>query len=235
MTPTTARLDAVDRAFLWHADQARWQPRRPLQPPAREEGASLRESNSHRQSASPTAPASTVLPPEPDASVSIATEPVSAGGAGTLVDRLLRLVPQSWDHLAQRVEDAHRGGAEVIAVTGARHGEGRTTMVECLVRTLAARGRRVERLDRVPAEPPPAERDTGSIVIVDAGVWFPGGPIRRAWLERQSLGCHAVILVRRADQPPCEARASALEAVGLTVLGEVLTMVPPATGGIRVS
>jgi hypothetical protein len=152
---------------------------------------------------------------------------------GTLVDRLLRVVPQAWAHLAQRVEDAHRGGAEVIAITGARRGEGRSTLVECLARVLAAGGRRVECHDRVPLELTPAGRDGGSIVLVDAGVWFPGGPLRRAWLERQSLGCHAAILVRRADQPACEARGAALEAVGLKVLGEVLTMVPPMISGIR--
>jgi hypothetical protein len=44
-----------------------------------------------------------------------------------------------------------------------------------------------------------------------------------------------VILVRRADQPACEGRGAALEAVGLKVLGEVPTRMPPATNGIRVA
>jgi len=209
MTPATATLDVVDRAFLWHADQARRQPPRP-------------------------APVAPVPVTGATHSEHIVPEPITDNGMGTLVDRLLRVVPHAWSHLAQRVEDAHRDGAEVIAITGARRGEGRTTLVGCLARALAARGRRVECHDRAPLELASAARDGGSIVLVDAGVWFPGGPLRRAWLERQSLGCHAVMLVRRADQPACEARGAALEAVGLKVLGEVLTMVPPMTSGIRV-
>lgn len=235
MTPATATLDAVDRAFLWHADQARRQPRRPLLAPAVDAVAPVREAIIPRPAEAAPVPVITVSHSDPATAASIQPELITDDGMGTLVDRLLRLVPQAWAHLAQRVEDAHRDGAEVIAITGARRGEGRTTLVECLARALAARGRRVERHDRAPLELSPAGRDDGSIVLVDAGVWFPGGPLRRAWLERQSLGCHAVILVRRADQPACEARAAALEAVGLKVLGEVLTMAPPATGGIRVS
>ena len=208
MTPATGTLDAVDRAFLWHADQARRQPPRP-------------------------AVAAAVAAPVPAAATH--PQPITDDGMGTLVDRLLRVVPHAWSHLAKRVEDAHRDGAEVIAITGARRGEGRTTLVGCLARALMARGRRVECHDRVPLELASTGRDGGTIVLVDAGVWFPGGPLRRAWLERQSLGCHAVILVRSADQPACPARGVALEAVGLKVLGEVLTMTPPMTSGIRVA
>jgi hypothetical protein len=210
MTPATSTLDAVDRAFLWHADQARRQPPR-------------------------LASVGPVPVPAAIHSEQITPESITDNGTGTLVDRLLRVVPQAWSHLAQRVEDAHRDGADVIAITGARRGEGRTTLVGCLARALEAGGRRVECHDRAPLELASAGRDGGSIVLVDAGIWFPGGPLRRAWLERQSLGCHAVILVRRADQPACEARGAALEAVGLKVLGEVLTMVPPVTSGIRVA
>lgn len=222
MMPATATLDAVDRAFLWHAERARRQPPRPMQQVS--PAAAFPVSNA-------TAPQSAAVAAVPAAVIQPA--PMIDHATGTLVDRLLRVVPQAWAHLAQRVEDAHRDGAEVIAITGARRGEGRSTLVECLARVLAAGGRRVECHDRAPLELKPAGRDGGSIVLVDAGVWFPGGPLRRAWLERQSLGCHAAILVRRADQPACEARGAALEAVGLKVLGEVLTMVPPMISGIR--
>jgi hypothetical protein len=208
MTPATATLDAVDRAFLWHADQARRQPPRP-------------------------AAAADAAAPVPAAATH--PQPITDDGTGTLIDRLLRVVPHAWSHLAKRVEDAHRDGAEVIAITGARRGEGRTTLVGCLARALMARGRRVECHDRVPLQLTSACREGGTIVLVDAGVWFPGGPLRRAWLERQSLGCHAVILVRSADHSACPARGVALEAVGLKVLGEVLTMTPPMTSGIRVA
>jgi hypothetical protein len=223
MTPATATLDAVDRAFLWHADRARRHPSRPSQVRSIGAAAAVSEAIAPRPAAAALVPAAAIHP-----------QPITDDGMGTLVDRLLRVVPHAWSHLAQRVEDAHRDGAEVIAVTGARRGEGRTTLVECLARALMARGRRVECHDRVPLELASAGREGGTIVLVDAGVWFPGGPLRRAWLERQSLGCHAVILVRSADQPACPARGVALEAVGLKVLGEVLTMTPPATTGIRV-
>jgi hypothetical protein len=223
MTPATVTLDAVDRAFLWHADRARRHPARPSQVRSIGAAAAVSEAIAPRPAAAALVPAAAIHP-----------QPITDDGMGTLVDRLLRVVPHAWSHLAQRVEDAHRDGAEVIAITGARRGEGRTTLVECLARALMARGRRVECHDRVPLELASAGREGGTIVLVDAGVWFPGGPLRRAWLERQSLGCHAVILVRSADQPACPARGVALEAVGLKVLGEVLTMTPPATTGIRV-
>ena len=223
MTPATVTLDAVDRAFLWHADRARRHPSRPSQVRSIGAAAAVSEAIAPRPAAAALVPAAAIHP-----------QPITDDGMGTLVDRLLRVVPHAWSHLAQRVEDAHRDGAEVIAITGARRGEGRTTLVECLARALMARGRRVECHDRVPLELASAGREGGTIVLVDAGVWFPGGPLRRAWLERQSLGCHAVILVRSADQPACPARGVALEAVGLKVLGEVLTMTPPATTGIQV-
>ena len=213
MTPSTTALDAVDRAFVWRADRARRQPPESMEPEALPVASWRTDS------------------PRPD----LVVEP----DADTLVDRLLRAVPQAWANLAERVEDAHRNGAEVIAVTGARRGEGRTTVVECLARTLVTRGRRVECHSSVPLERSLSAVGLGdssdSLVLIDAGVWFSGGPVRRAWLARQSIGCQAVILVRRADQPECAARGVALESVGLKVLGEVLTMVPPSISAIRVS
>lgn len=231
MTPATPVLDVVDRSFLWHADQARRHPSR--LPQGRDAGAGKTEKEPATSRSA--APVAKPLDGEPVIAASIHPEPVTDDGMGSLVDRLLRVVPHAWAHLATRVEDAHREGAEVVAITGARRGEGRTTLVECLKQTLVARGRRVECLDRAPLEPVSRGRNGGSIVLVDAGIWFPTGPLRRAWLERQSLGYHAVILVRRADQPACEVRAAALEAVGLKVLGEVLTMTQPVTSGVRVS
>lgn len=226
MTPAAAVLDVVDRSFLWHADQARRQPPRLPRAPSVAADAAVRETSRLQPAAAAHVP---------DTAAAIVSSLLADDGMGSLVDRLLRVVPHAWAHLATRVENAHREGAEVIAITGARRGEGRTTVVECLTQTLVARGRRVECLDRAPLEPASRGRDGGSIVLVDVGIWFPAGPLRRAWLERQSLGCHGVILVRRADQPACEARAAALEAVGLKVLGEVLTMTQPATSGVRVS
>ena len=245
MTLDASTLDAVDRAFLWHADQARRRLPEPLKPPpsrvepSRQVEPPRQEEPSSQEAAIALAPAAVasvvdraaVPTPVPEPSPEPIPEPILAAEAvaGTLADRLLQAVPDAWAHLAQQVENAYRDGAEVIAITGARRGEGRTTVVECLARTLVARGSRVECHDRGPQTPAIPTRDgrPGScIVLVDAGVWFPGGPLRRAWLERQSLGCDAAILVRRDDQPECDARGAALEAIGLKVLGEVLTMVP---------
>jgi hypothetical protein len=61
------------------------------------------------------------------------------------------------------------------------------------------------------------------IVLVDAGIWFPPGPIRRQRLAVASLGCEAAILVRRADRQPAPAREAVLESLGIEVLGEVVS------------
>jgi hypothetical protein len=244
MTHTTlpaSTLDALDRAFLWRADQARQWPTESLEIIAsRAETEGLEVSAVAAVREAEPAPAAVNVAAMAASSAAAATTGIAvpAPGEDSLVDRLLRTVPDAWSHLAQRVEDAHRDGGLVIAVTGARHGEGRTTLVECLRRTLLARGRRVACCACAPVDVETvlrADDPGGCIVLVDAGIWFPGGPLRRGWLERQSLGCNAVILVRRADQPECPARGVALEAVGLKVIGEVLTMSPPATTAIRVT
>lgn len=153
----------------------------------------------------------------------------------TLVERLLAAVPEEWLRLSLRVEEACAGGATVIAVAGGRAGEGRSTVVACLAQALVDRGHGVDIHDRAPVEPPASRCSGYAIALVDAGVWFPGGPLRRSWLAKRSLGCQAAILVRRADEAACPARETALAAVGLLVLGEVLTMAPPTTHAIRVA
>jgi hypothetical protein len=77
--------------------------------------------------------------------------------------------------------------------------------------------------------------DRADIVIVDAGNWFPPGPIRRHQVSRHAFGCDAVILVRRADFPPCVAHAESLAAIGLRVLGEVETFADDAAHPARES
>jgi len=229
---THATLDAVDLAFLRRIAR-----RGPIEPgavqaaPVSAPAASATPAPPVRIAAAAGAsmPAAVAVMPPPGAVPSPAAAAVRVV-TGTLVERLLAAVPDAWTGLAQRVEERHRGDAVVIAVTGARRGEGRTTIVRCLARVLAARGHAVECVSSPPLEPGLLGGGRPPIVLVDAGVWFPGGPLRRSWIERQSLGCHAVILVRRADQPECPARAAACVAVGLDVVGEVLTMVPPAGG-----
>ena len=109
MTSLTTRLDAVDRGFLKRLEQQ--SDRR--QPPIIKRSAMV-----------PAPPLADR--PEPPPVVLADSLPE------TLVDRLLRAVPGAWANLAERVEDARRSGAVVIAITGARRGEGRTTVVQCL-------------------------------------------------------------------------------------------------------
>lgn len=149
-----------------------------------------------------------------------------------LVAWLLKKAPDQWAALATIVEQTVTDGLRVIAVAGGARGEGRTTLVEGLAATLTARGWHVElvsgplseaRESRIGAD------GTRAVVLVDAGVWFPPGPIRRDRIAAMSVGCDAAILVRRATQAPSPARAAAVEQAGCRLLGEVETFVPLQT------
>ena len=151
-----------------------------------------------------------------------------------LVDWLLQTAAPQWVAVAETVEHVVAEGLRVIAVAGGARGEGRTTLVEGLTATLRARGWQV-----VATSGPLAEAGEElfngvtdrPVVIVDAGVWFPPGPIRRDRLATLSVGCDAVILVRRAAQPPSPARVAAIEQTGCRLLGEVLTFEEPHHAG----
>lgn len=153
--------------------------------------------------------------------------PAVPAGGGSVVDRLLRAAWSEWNGLAAHVEAARLRGRRVCAVAGGEPREGRTTLVECLAAVLRARGRDVT--CATPRELAAATAsDAGQshdkrIVLVDAGIWFPPGPIRRQWLARCAVGSEAAILVRRADRPSAAARHTVLESLGIEVLGEVLT------------
>jgi hypothetical protein len=151
------------------------------------------------------------------------------------VNRLLAVARLQWESLALEVEAARQAGHRVIAVTGREPAEGRSTLVACLGMILRERSREV--VVRQPAGPPThdllnAGRHDRRIVLVDAGVWFPPGPIHRRRLLLASVGCDAAIVVRRACRPPAPAQAAALAAIGVTPLGEVVTF---ATAGDRAS
>ena len=152
------------------------------------------------------------------------------------MQRLLAAGRDGWAALAAEVETARLGGHRVIAVTGGERGEGRSTLVACLTETLRGRGRDVVVLASTAelaadhAAPAAGGRlHDKRIVLIDAGVWFLPGPIRRHRLLVSSIGCDAAILVRRADREPAAAWASALAAVGVTPLGEVVTFAAPST------
>mgnify|MGYP006272107317 CR=1 FL=1 len=202
-------LDTLDAAFL-----RRWQALPSASPPPPSPAPSLVTLDPVPHRAAPVAP----LAPPP----SVCTQG-SMPDAAPLVDRLLEEAASQWQVIANRVEAARARGRRVIAVAGHERGEGRTTIVAALMRVLRSRGRDVIVGDlahpTVHAEPTHDKR----IVLVDAGVWFPPGPIRRPRLLVASYGCEAMILVRRADRPATPAIEAALAAIGIESLGEVVT------------
>ena len=203
-------LDALDQAFvdLWNSRPA---------------------AGGSGSTAATTAPVAAPAPAAAQPTAAIA----SSLESDDLIDRLLLSGRDQWATLADEIEAARLAGHRVIAITGGERGEGRSTLALCLARTLEERGREVALLGQGDAAAGDAGRPAGGghlhdkrIVLVDAGVWFRPGPIRRQRLAVASLGCDAVILVRRADRPPAPAWATAVAAVGVTVVGEVLTFAP---------
>lgn len=218
---TDTMLDAIDTAFV-----NRW--RQATTTPAREAtiAAAMPETLATQASPPPLAPE-----PQPDC-------PIRPEGDASLVQRLLEAAWPEWNGLAAHVEAARLRGRRVFAVAGGEPREGRTTLVACLAAVLRARGRDVScTTSRAPAAA--AAPDTGlshdkRIVLVDAGIWFPPGPIRRQWLAHCTLGSDAAVLVRRAGRGPVAARQAVLESLGIEVLGEVLTFtddVPASDAG----
>ena len=173
---------------------------------------------------------------EPDAGVGASagtSAPAAERPADPILDTLLARCPEGWARLADRVVAAWDSGDRVIAVTGRARGEGRSVVVAGLVHVLRGRGLPVSCLDTGPASAREADDagPDGGVVIVDAGIWFPPGPVHRGRLARAAFGCHAAVLVRRGARPPCPAHEAALVALGIHVLGEVVTLAdspPPA-------
>lgn len=156
-----------------------------------------------------------------------------------LVERLLASAAVEWQTLADEVEAARQRGRRVIAVVGSEPGEGRTTIVTGLVRTLQSRGRDAVSCTSAGLSSeitgPPIHAHDRRVVIVDAGIWFPAGPIRRQRLLIASLGCDAAILVRPAHRPPAGAWAVALTAIGIEPIGEVISFATRAEAAGEVS
>lgn len=148
----------------------------------------------------------------------------------SVVARLRADFPERWARLAERVEAAIEAGHRVIAVAGRARGDGCSTIVSGLADVLQARGVRVTCLPADGAAAADLFADDGcrQCALVDAGAWFPPGPVHRGRLARAAIGCHAALLVRRAERPPCSAHGHALAAIGLHVLGEVVTFAEPS-------
>ena len=209
-------LDAIDRAFI-----ARWEQRVATGLPPASAGADPVSAD--------WKPAATQATDEHTPAAAL----VHADQG--LVERLLAAGRDQWVVLAAEVESARLAGHRVIAIAGGERGEGRTTLVACLARVLRDRGREVivhaSTADLAVGDAGPGDGGRlhdKRIVLVDAGVWFPPGPIRRNRVLVASLGCDAAILVRRADRQPAPARETVLAAVGVTPLGEVLTFAAAA-------
>lgn len=172
-------------------------------------------------------PQRTLAPPSMPVIAAAIAPPVSGGSpeaADPVVATLLDVAAAEWRRLASRVEAAVADGARVVALAGRERGEGRTTVARGLVGLLRANGCPAEY--RAGTLLPEAGIDDGSMqgcLVVDAGVWFPPGPVHRGRLARMALGCHAAILVRRSARPPCPAHEQALVALGIHPLGEVVT------------
>lgn len=170
--------------------------------------------------------AAVVAPPD---SVSGEAESLPSLPEDPILARLLATCPEQWAHLAERVEAAFEAGNRVVAVAARSRGDGCSMTVRGLARVLQARGVRVTCRVRVTGSTSDFRHTdaSGEHVLVDAGVWFPPGPLHRGRLARAVIGCHAAVLVRRAERQPCTAHEAALMALGIRVLGEVVTFADP--------
>lgn len=149
-----------------------------------------------------------------------------------VVSLLLATCPEQWERLADHVEAAWQAGERVVAVAGRTRGDGVSTVVQGLACVLRGRGVALtcceQRRHREGGAFDPAHGD--GAVLVDGGAWFPIGPVHRGRLARAAFGCHAAILVRRADRSPCPPHAAALATLGIHVLGEVVTFADAPPG-----
>lgn len=138
--------------------------------------------------------------------------------------RLLAAAPEAFASLADEIVSARDRGRRTIALVACERGVGCSTIVAGLLRVLRRRGREAVGCSggAMPTSGAPHDK---RIVLVDGGVWFPPGRINRQRLLVVSLGCDAAILVVRAGRQPPPAWSTALEAVGLEPLGEVVSFV----------
>jgi len=150
--------------------------------------------------------------------------PVEAAPMTDFVDRLIAAAPEQWDAVVREVEDARHRGLRTIAIVACERGAGCSTFVEGLVRLLRGRGR--DAIACTPDEIPEGPTHDKRIVLVDGGIWFPPGRIHRQRLLLTTSGCDAAILVVRAGHRTPATWDSALTAIGVVPLVEVLSFVP---------
>lgn len=190
------------------------------------------------------------MPVQPDAiaagpAVTAELEAMPGESAVEAVDltllQLLERFPDQWATVVTAVEEARRAGARVIAVAGHQRGEGRTTLVQGLGLLLAERGWQVTCFataaawwrELVGPEAsgrhclPPAAVGEDDLVLVDAGIWFPPGPLRPRQLLLKMFGFDGVLLMRHVDLPPCPVRDGVIAKAGLQAIGEIVSFSSP--------
>jgi hypothetical protein len=227
-TPVHNTLDLIDRVFLGRTALDFADPVRETIDRVR---ATVGPAVSDQTAALPAA-AATVAPPPVDpqavAMQAVAMQAVAMQFGDPLLSKLLESVPDQWIQIAEQIEAAQAVGCRVFAITAGQPGAGVTTVARGAFLTLQGRGRRVACVSKPPLQCRDLKArehhaDRADIVIVDAGIWFPPGPIRQRQVAQLAFGCDAVILVRRADRAAVPAQGETLTACGLRVLGEVIT------------
>lgn len=165
---------------------------------------------------------------KPELDVSLCLHEETVEESDPIVKRLLQKVPEQWLGFAKSIESEVQENRSVIAIVGGVPGEGCSTIARGLVSTLRCRGWNVTALEG--AQVIDRQQIFGSneekrVAIVDAGAWFPPGPIQHDRITALSDGYDAVVLVRRASKAPSAARATVIKNVGLHLIGEVETFV----------
>jgi hypothetical protein len=222
-TPVHNMLDLIDRVFLGRTALDFADPVRETIDRVR---ATVGPAVSDQTAALPAAAATVAPPPVDPQAVAIQTVAMQFGDP--LLSKLLESVPDQWIQIAEQIEAAQAVGCRVFAITAGQPGAGVTTVARGAFLTLQGRGRRVACVSKPPLQCRDLKArehhaDRADIVIVDAGIWFPPGPIRQRQVAQLAFGCDAVILVRRADRAAVPAQGETLTACGLRVLGEVIT------------
>ena len=222
-TPVHNTLDLIDRVFLGRTALDFADPVRETLDRVR---ATVGPAVSDQTAALPAAAATVAPPPVDPQAVAIQTVAMQFGDP--LLSKLLESVPDQWIQIAEQIEAAQAVGCRVFAITAGQPGAGVTTVARGAFLTLQGRGRRVACVSKPPLQCRDLKArehhaDRADIVIVDAGIWFPPGPIRQRQVAQLAFGCDAVILVRRADRAAVPAQGETLTACGLRVLGEVIT------------
>lgn len=223
-------VDLLDQAFLCAAAT----PGQGLAHPAGESEHSLLAQPGIAADYSATA-GETVAVPETVA----AADDFTPGTVDPTLQQLIKQFPSQWAAVVAAVEQVRQEGTRVIAVAGHQQGEGRTTLVRGLALLLAERGWRVACFASASAwwqelvgdaanwqHRLPEAVATDDLVLVDAGIWFPPGPLRPQQLQLKMFGFDGALLVRRHTLPANPARDGAIANAGLRVVGEVVSFAP---------